>query len=189
MKTSSEGFQQCTNAQVTVDGKNQMIAATVVGRGATDKGQLLPMVDAAAATGGRMPAEVLADTVTATKRISPRWRHGESEAMWRWAGKAGSTPPSTATGGPPRTGGGNTWRRRKAGPPTPSGNGCRKRRTDGSSSRVLSVPCTGPEEGAKRMVPGLPCAEHSADVGPGDGLTGLARHPENAALHNYPRNP
>ena len=61
MKTSSEGFQQCTNAQVTVDGKNQMIAATVVGRGATDKGQLLPMVDAAAATGGRMPAEVLAD--------------------------------------------------------------------------------------------------------------------------------
>ena len=113
MKTSSEGFQQCTNAQVTVDGKNQMIAATVVGRGATDKGQLLPMVDAAAATGGRMPAEVLADTVTATKRISPRWRHGESEAMWRWAGKAGSTPPTTATGGLPRTGWGNTWRCRK----------------------------------------------------------------------------
>ena len=61
MKTSSEGFQQCTNAQVAVDGKNQMIVATVVGRGATDQGQLLPMVDAAAATGGQMPAEVLAD--------------------------------------------------------------------------------------------------------------------------------
>ena len=61
MKTSSEGFQQCTNAQVAVDGKNQMIVATVVGRGATDQGQLLPMVDAAAATGGWMPAEVLAD--------------------------------------------------------------------------------------------------------------------------------
>ena len=49
MKTSSEGVQQCTNAQVAVDGKNQMIVATVVGRGATDQGQLLPMVDAAAA--------------------------------------------------------------------------------------------------------------------------------------------
>ncbi len=60
MKTS-EGFQQCYNAQVAVDGKNQMIVATVVGRGATDQGQLLPMVDAAAATSGQMPAEVLAD--------------------------------------------------------------------------------------------------------------------------------
>ena len=33
MKTSSEGLQQCTNAQVAVCGKNQMIVATVVGRG------------------------------------------------------------------------------------------------------------------------------------------------------------
>ena len=61
MKTSSEGFQQCYNSQVVVDGKNQMSVATVVGRGATDQGQLLPMLNAAAATGGRMPAEVLAD--------------------------------------------------------------------------------------------------------------------------------
>ena len=36
---------------------------------------------------------------------------------------------------------------------------------------------------------GLPCAEHSADVRPDDGLTVLARHPEDAALHKYPRNP
>lgn len=61
MKTSSEGFQQCYNAQLVVDGKNQMIVATAVDRGATDQGQLLPMLDAAAATVGRMPEEVLAD--------------------------------------------------------------------------------------------------------------------------------
>ena len=61
MKTSSEGFQQCYNAQVVVDGKNQMIVATAVDRSATDQGQLLPMLDAAAATAGRMPGEELAD--------------------------------------------------------------------------------------------------------------------------------
>ena len=60
MKTSSEGFQQCCNAQLVV-GKNQVIVATAVDRGATDQGQLLPMLEAAAATAGRMPEEVLAD--------------------------------------------------------------------------------------------------------------------------------
>ncbi len=38
-----------------------MIVATAVDRGATDQGQLLPMLDATAATVGRMPEEVLAD--------------------------------------------------------------------------------------------------------------------------------
>ncbi len=61
MKTSSEGFQQCYNAQLVVEEKNQMIVATAVDRGATDQGQLLPMLDAAAAAVGRMPEEVLAD--------------------------------------------------------------------------------------------------------------------------------
>ena len=61
MKSSSEGFQQRYNAQVVVDGKNQMIVATAVDRSARDQGQLLPMLDAAAATAGRRPGEVLAD--------------------------------------------------------------------------------------------------------------------------------
>ena len=72
---------------------------------------------------------------------------------------------------------------------TPQGRAAYAERMDQGGSRVPSVPCAGPEEGAGRMVPGLPCAEHSADVGPGDGLTGLARHPESTALHKYPRNP
>ena len=61
MKTSSEGFQQCCNVQVAVAGKNQTIVSTVVGRWATDQGQLQSMVEATAATGGRMLAEVLPD--------------------------------------------------------------------------------------------------------------------------------
>ena len=61
MKTSSEGFQQCCNLQLVVDGKRQMIVASAVDRGAPDQGKLLPMLDAAVATAGRMPGEVLAD--------------------------------------------------------------------------------------------------------------------------------
>lgn len=61
MKTSSEGFQQCYNAQLVVDGKNLMSVATAVDQGVTDQGQLIHMLDAAAARVGRMPEEVLAD--------------------------------------------------------------------------------------------------------------------------------
>ena len=61
MTTSGEGYQQCYNAQVVVDGQNQMIVATAVDRSAMDQGQLLPMLDVAVATAGRMPEEVLAD--------------------------------------------------------------------------------------------------------------------------------
>ena len=46
MKTSSEGFQQCYNAQTVVDGDNQVVVATTVTDSASDQGQLIPMVDA-----------------------------------------------------------------------------------------------------------------------------------------------
>ena len=39
MKTSSEGFQQCYNAQMAVDGEHQIIVATQVGPQASDQGQ------------------------------------------------------------------------------------------------------------------------------------------------------
>ena len=38
MKTSTEGFQQCYNAQVVVDGEHQIIVETHVGAEATDQG-------------------------------------------------------------------------------------------------------------------------------------------------------
>ena len=45
MKTSSEGLQQCYNAQVAVEGKNQLIVATDVSSSASDQGRMLPLVE------------------------------------------------------------------------------------------------------------------------------------------------
>ena len=39
MKTSSEGFQQCYNAQMAVDGEHRIIVATQVGPQASDQGE------------------------------------------------------------------------------------------------------------------------------------------------------
>ena len=61
MKTSSEGFQQCYNAQTAVEGDCQLVVATAVTDNASDQGQLIPMVDAAAETCGETPGQVLAD--------------------------------------------------------------------------------------------------------------------------------
>ena len=61
MKTSSEGFQQCYNAQTVVDGDNQVVVATTVTESASDQGQLIPMVDAVRDAFGETPEQVLAD--------------------------------------------------------------------------------------------------------------------------------
>ena len=56
MKTSSEGFQQCSNAQMAVDGEHQIIVATQVGPQASDQGQLVGMLDEINETFGVEPA-------------------------------------------------------------------------------------------------------------------------------------
>ena len=61
MKTSSEGFQQCYNAQMAVDGEHQIIVATQVGPQASDQGQLVGMLDEINETFGVEPAVVMAD--------------------------------------------------------------------------------------------------------------------------------
>ena len=61
MKTSSEGFQQCYNAQVVEEGAHQLIVATEVSAQANDQGRLVPLLDAVAAAHGERPATVLAD--------------------------------------------------------------------------------------------------------------------------------
>ena len=62
MKTSSEGFQQSYNAQIAVEGENQLVVAAAVTDNASDQGQLVPMVDAVAQTCGETPEQVLAVT-------------------------------------------------------------------------------------------------------------------------------
>ena len=61
MKTSSEGFQQSYNAQIAVEGENQLVVAAAVTDNASDQGQLVPMADAVAQTCGETPEQVLAD--------------------------------------------------------------------------------------------------------------------------------
>ena len=61
MKTSSEGFQQCYNAQLAVDDERQLIVAAQVTANASDQGQLLPRLNEVEASYGAAPERVLAD--------------------------------------------------------------------------------------------------------------------------------
>ena len=61
MKTSQDGFQQCYNAQIVVDGGSQLIVTTAVSAHASDQGQLPPLLDAVQAHYGHTPTTVLAD--------------------------------------------------------------------------------------------------------------------------------
>ena len=61
MKTSSEGFQQCYNAQVAVDGEHQLVVATDLTANASDQGGLPALLDEVAESFGEQPETVLAD--------------------------------------------------------------------------------------------------------------------------------
>ena len=61
MKTSTGGFEQCYNAQVAVDAKEQIIVGTGVTPSAADVNELLPTLDRAEEVMGERPKRVLAD--------------------------------------------------------------------------------------------------------------------------------
>ena len=61
MKTSTEGFQQCYNAQVAVDGEQQIIVATEVTAKASDQGQMMGLLEEVEETFEETPTQVLAD--------------------------------------------------------------------------------------------------------------------------------
>jgi len=58
---TKDGYQQCYNAQIAVDGQAQILVAVDVTNCAADVGSLMPMVEAAAATTSTAPGVVLAD--------------------------------------------------------------------------------------------------------------------------------
>jgi transposase len=60
MKTT-DGFQQCYNAQVAVDGDSRLIVANEVGQCAADNGYLVQMTAAGRRNRGKKPQRVLAD--------------------------------------------------------------------------------------------------------------------------------
>ena len=59
MKTGAEGFQQCYNAQVAVDGEHQLIVATELTSNASDQGKMMGLLDEVKETA--QPETVLAD--------------------------------------------------------------------------------------------------------------------------------
>ena len=61
MNTSSEGFQQCYNAQAAVDAEQQLVVATEVTANASDQGKLPVLLDAVQETCDAQPETVLAD--------------------------------------------------------------------------------------------------------------------------------
>ena len=61
MKTSAEGFQQCYNAQVAVDGEHQLIVATELTTNASDQGAMVGLLDEVKDTFDAQPETVLAD--------------------------------------------------------------------------------------------------------------------------------
>jgi transposase len=60
MKTQ-DGFPQCYNGRIAVDGESRLIVAAEVTRNAADNGCLVPLTEAAEAHGGKKPERVLAD--------------------------------------------------------------------------------------------------------------------------------
>ena len=61
MKTSTDGFQQCYNAQIAVDGTQQLIVATDLSAHPSDQGQRHAVLDQVEANVKQRPLTVLAD--------------------------------------------------------------------------------------------------------------------------------
>ena len=61
MKTSAEGFRQCYNAQVAVDGEHPWIVATELTSNASDQGAMAGLLDEVEETFDAQPERVLAE--------------------------------------------------------------------------------------------------------------------------------
>ena len=146
MKTSSEGFQQCYNAQVAVEGEHQLVVATEVTANASDQGGLPLLLDGVVETVGEQPETVLADAVPVSLRqqsllATPgtattwrTWKRGASTGMCRWAGRGRRRGPATRRRIPRRVAWPRSCRRRRAVRRMQSASGCRRLRTAGSST-------------------------------------------------------
>ena len=62
MKTSQEGYRQCFDAQVAVEGGNRLVVAAEVTPSASDQGHLVKLPDEVKESQGVQPERVLADT-------------------------------------------------------------------------------------------------------------------------------
>ena len=133
MKTSAEGFQQCYNAQVAVDGEQQLIVATELTSNASDQGAMMGLLDEVKETGStRSPRRCLPMPGTATSGTCRSLRRGVSTGTWRRGARASGWRTRTRRGTRRRTGWSRSWPRPRAGSGTRNASGCPRRPMVGS---------------------------------------------------------
>ena len=173
MKTSNDGFQQCYNAQVAVDGEHQLVVATEVTANASDQGGLPLLLDEVAETVGEQPDTVLADAGYSNERdlVNLETRGVDGYVS---LGREGKTARPRDPGQYPR----DESHGREA---VEAGGSCGIRRTQvavGGSARLdqtrAGIPALQPAgagEGARRVGLGVPGVERQAPARPDRGVT------------------
>ena len=170
MKTSTEGFQQCYNAQMVVDETHQIIHVEAQ---ASDQGQMLPLLDEVSETFEAEPEVVLADAgycneadLVALEQARHRWPCG---ARARGQGSGGGRPADSS---------GHASHGREAGQCEGPGS-IRQAQVDIRGTERLNQGGVGVQavqsarggEGTKRVASGVFGAEHQADEGAGGMLS------------------
>ena len=173
MKTSSEGFQQCYNAQVAVDGERQLVVATDVTANASDQGGLPALLNE------------VAETVCAQAGDGAGRRWVQQRARPGGPGNAGHrrvcvVGPGGEDGAAPRpreVSGDESHGREAVDAGGPCGV-CRTQVALGGSQRLdqarAGIPALQPPgagEGAWRVGPGVPGVERQAPTRPDGGVT------------------
>ena len=173
MKTSNDGFQQCYNAQVAVDGAHQLVVATEVTANASDQGGVPALLDALAETVGEQPETVLADAGYSNERdlADLETRGIDGYVSLGREGEGGQAPRP-----------GEVSRDESHGREAVEAGGpcgvCRTQVAVGGSQRLdqarAGIPTLQPAgagEGAGRVGLGVPGVEHQAPARPDGGVT------------------
>ena len=190
MKTSAEGFQQCCNAQVAVEGAQQLIVATGVSSNASDRGWLAPLAEDVESTHGTRPTTVLADAGYCNEadlgRLEALGVDGcvalGREGSARGGGGRGEASVQGPHGG--EAGGGGAGAARRA--QVVVGGAARM---DQGGAGISTIQRARPAEGPGGVGSGLPGVEHQADAWASGGLMtgtqpshGVERGPIQASL-------
>ena len=165
MKTSAEGFQQCYNAQVAVDGDHQLIVATELTANASDQGAMMGLLDEVREKFGVQPEKVLADAGYCNERdLSELEARGIDGYMA--TGREGSDPgpasePCDAPHGEEagHLGGTQAVRATQMAVGSPPW-------LDQGSPGIPTIPCPGLGQGARGMGLGVPGVEPQASANP-----------------------
>ena len=167
MRTSSEGFQQCYNAQVAVDGEHQLIVATELTSNGSDQGALVGLLDEVRDRFDTQPGDG-ACRRRVLQRAGSVGVGGAGHRRVRGDGARGQTVCGQGCGEAP----GDAPHGRKAGhahgPETVCATQMAVRgtqRLDQGGARLPAVQRAGLGQGTGGMEPGMSGAEHQAVAG------------------------